>query len=74
MQKAGYLPIAIFVLPESVWTNYYAVTRRLQKVFLEKYKNNKTVEEFITSQRYESELYNRFKEYYGYVFFIGKKI
>lgn len=52
MQKAGYLPIATFVLPEFVWTDYYAVTRRLQKIFLEKYKNSKTVEEFINSKRY----------------------
>lgn len=74
MQKAGYLPVATFILPESVRLNYYAVTRKLQKVFLEKYKNNKAVEEFIASQRYESELYDRFKEYYGYVFFIGQKI
>ena len=34
----------------------------------------KTAEEFITSQRYEAELYKKYKAYYGYMFYIGKKI
>jgi len=74
MQKAGYLPIATYILPESIWTDYYSITKKLQEVFLEKYKGNKTVEEFVASQRYEAELYDKYKEYYGYVFYIGKKI
>lgn len=74
MQKAGYFPIATYILPESIWTEYYAVTKKLQEVFLEKYQGNKTVEEFVASQRYEAELYDKYKEYYGYVFYIGKKM
>ncbi|GAB3423278.1 class I SAM-dependent methyltransferase [Niabella aquatica] len=74
MQKAGFLPIAIYTLPETIWTDYYAITKKLQELFLEKYKGNKTVEEFVASQKYEAELYDKYKDYYGYVFYIGKKI
>lgn len=30
--------------------------------------------EFIAGQRREMELYDKYKEFYGYVFYIGKKI
>ena len=29
---------------------------------------------FITNQRHEAELYRKYKDYYCYVFYIGKKI
>ncbi len=75
LQNAGYIPVASFILPESCWTEqYYEPQSAVQETFLKKYKGNKTVEEFIASQRYEAELYYRYKEYYGYVFYIGKKI
>ncbi|MFT3739828.1 MAG: class I SAM-dependent methyltransferase [Breznakibacter sp.] len=74
MQKAGYLPIATFVVPETCWTNYYSVTQETQESFLKKYNGNKTAEEFIGYQRYEAELYYKYKAHYGYVFYIGKKI
>jgi len=74
MQKAGYLPIATFVVPETCWTNYYSVMQETQKSFLKKYNGNKTAEEFVGYQRYEAELYYKYKAYYGYVFYIGKKI
>ena len=31
-------------------------------------------EELVENQRHEAELYNKYKEFYGYVFYIGKKI
>ena len=75
MEKAGYLPIATFVVPKSCWIDYYEVQNpQMQESFLEKYKGNKSAEEFIAYQRYEAELYHKYKEYYGYVFYIGKKI
>ena len=75
MQKAGYIPIATFVLPEYCWTeNFYAPQAAAQEAFLKKHAGNKSAQEFIASERYEAQLYYRFKEYYGYVFFVGKKI
>lgn len=75
MQKAGYLPVATFILPESCWTeHFYAPQLQVQEDFLLKYPGNKTVEDFIANQRHETLLYHKYKDYYGYVFFIGKKL
>jgi ubiquinone/menaquinone biosynthesis C-methylase UbiE len=75
LQEAGYVPVASFILPENCWTeNFYAPQVVSQKVFLEKYKGNKAAEELVANEKREAELYSKYKEYYGYVFYIGKKI
>jgi len=75
MQKAGYIPVATFILPENCWTeHYFAPAVRAQEKFLEKYAGNKTAEKFVELQRHDAELYRKYKQYYGYVFYIGKKI
>lgn len=75
IQKAGYVPAAVFILPESCWTEHYHVPQTaVQEMFLHQYPGNETVEEFIAFQRHEAELYRKYKEFYGYVFYIAKKI
>lgn len=74
MQKAGYIPTAVFILPENCWIkNYYNPQVEAQDRFLEKYKGNKIAEELIANQRSEAELYSRYRKYYGYAFYIGRK-
>lgn len=75
MQNAGYVPIANFILPENCWIeNYYTPQVSARKDFLRKHKGNKTAEELVANERREAELYYKYKEFYGYVFYIGKKI
>ena len=75
MQKAGYIPVATFILPENCWTeHFYAPLVASQEAFLKKYAGNTTVEEFIASEQHETSLYHKYKAYYGYVFYIGKRI
>jgi SAM-dependent methyltransferase len=75
MQKAGYIPIASFILPEYCWTdNFYLPQVKAQGFFLKKYNGNQTAIELVANQRHEAQLYSRYKDYYGYVFYIGKKI
>jgi len=74
MQNAGYIPVAAFILPESCWTeNFYAPQKKAQEIFLKKHSGNITAEKFIANERHETQLYSKYKEYYGYVFYIGKK-
>mgnify|MGYP006285414219 CR=1 FL=1 len=74
MQKAGYIPVATFILPEDCWTeHFYAPQVTAQELFLRKHAGNKTAEELVANQRKEARLYDCYKEYYGYVFYIGKK-
>lgn len=75
MQKAGYIPVAVFILPENCWIeNFYAPQVSAQEKFLKKYAGNKLAEELVENQRHEAELYYKYKKYYGYAFYIGKKI
>lgn len=75
MQKAGYIPVATFILPENCWTeNFYAPQAAAQESFLKKYAGNKTAAELVANERREAALYQKYKAFYGYVFYIGKKI
>ena len=75
MQQTGYLPVATFVLPENCWTeHFYAPQAIAQENFLKKYAGNSTVESLIASQRHEAQLFDKYKAYYGYVLYIGKKL
>src|SRR5574344_478239 len=75
MQSAGYMPVATFILPEECWTdNFYTLQKRAQEIFLAKYPDNPAAANLIGYQRHEAELYSKYKQYYGYVFYIGKKI
>jgi SAM-dependent methyltransferase len=75
MQNAGYVPVATFVLPENCWTeHFYTPQATAQENKLKKYAGNKTVEDFIENERREEAIYHKYKAYYGYVFYIGKRI
>ena len=54
--------------------HYFALKIAAQEIFLNKYAGNETAEEFSALQSVEEELYRKYKEFYGYVFFIAKKI
>jgi ubiquinone/menaquinone biosynthesis C-methylase UbiE len=75
LQKAGYIVRATFVLPENCWTeNFYIPQINAQKEFLRKHQANKFAIELVENQRQESELYFKYKQFYGYVFYIAKKL
>ncbi len=75
MQAAGYVPVATFIIPESCWTeNFFAPCAQTQEAYLKKHAGNKMSEDLVAGQRREKELYDNYKEFYGYVFYVGKKI
>jgi ubiquinone/menaquinone biosynthesis C-methylase UbiE len=75
MQKSGYGFVAAFTLPEKCWTDNYFIPREVaEKALFEKHTGNKMAEAFIKNNKYEVELYSKYKQYYGYVFYIGRKI
>lgn len=43
------------------------------EAFLKKYDYADEVKEFIEAGKIEVDMYNRFKDYYSYVFYIAKK-
>jgi len=75
MQKAGYMPVATFILPENCWIEHFYIPQiSVREKFLKENAGNKAVEGFIANQKHETQLYYKYKEFYGYVFYIGKKI
>jgi ubiquinone/menaquinone biosynthesis C-methylase UbiE len=75
MQKSGYIPLAAFTLPESCWIdNYFIPQKARQEEFLKNNAGNKAVEDMIAFMKREADLYSKYKQYYGYVFYVGKKI
>lgn len=75
MLKAGYKPVATFMLPESCWLeHFFTPLMKAREEFLAKHAGNETVEKLMEFQRYDAEMYGKYKEFYGYVFYIGKKI
>ena len=75
MQEVGYVPVASFILPDECWIkHFYELQDVVQEEFLKKHAGNKAAEGFIANQRHEMQLYYKHKEFYGYVFYIGKKI
>ncbi len=74
IQQAGYLPVAIFIIPEYCWTkNFFEPQLKIQEDFLNKHLDNPYVKEFVDYMKHEAVLYSKYKEYYGYVFYIFKK-
>lgn len=74
LQKAGYTVKACFVLPENCWTeHFFAPQKKTQPLFLSNNPSNEMAESLVKNMRREAELYDKYKEYYGYVFFIAQK-
>ncbi len=73
MQRAGYEFVAAFVLPESLWADFYAAQGEARKIFMKKYAGNPAAEALVAGERYEESLWNKYKASYGYVFYIGRK-
>lgn len=75
MQDAGYVPEAVFLLPDICWTeNFYIPQEENQKGYLLRHRDNQMAAELVRNQRHEAEMYSLYHSYYGYVFYIGKKM
>jgi SAM-dependent methyltransferase len=75
LQRTGYKPAACFCIPDECWIDhFYAPQVKVQQAFLESHPGNKAVEGFVRNQRHEESLYHKYRKFYGYAFFIGKKI
>jgi len=73
IEKCGYKPINHFTLPESAWWDYYNPIIKKLPGLKEKYKENKEALSVIAEEGIEIELYRKFSDFYGYVFYIMQK-
>jgi len=74
IEKCGYTSVAHFILDDKCWIdNYYQPLLENTEAFLKKYDYADEAKEFIEAGKIEADLYNRFKDYYSYVYYIAKK-
>lgn len=74
LDQAGYDLVAAFVLPEACWTEHFFKPQvGLQERFLRLHAGHAAIEDFIANERHAMELYEQYKAYYGYVFYIARK-
>ena len=73
MQRAGYEFIAAFALPETLWADFYAAQVGVQKAFLQTHADNPAAQALIDGEHYEKALWDKYKAFYGYVFYVGRK-
>jgi hypothetical protein len=75
MNGSGYAFIAAFTLPEKCWTDAYFAPRAAAEEALQTvYPGNRTLESYIKENKCEVELFSKYKQHYGYVFYIGRKM
>ena len=69
--RAGYTCIEHFVLPPEAWTDgYYTPIRERSEAFSEAHGRDPEIDAFLDSGLDEAAMYDRFGEYYSYVFFV----
>ena len=74
IEKCGYTSAVHFALDDKCWQdNYYQPILERSEAFLKKYDYADEVKEFVEAGKIEADMYNRFKDYYSYVFYIAKK-
>jgi ubiquinone/menaquinone biosynthesis C-methylase UbiE len=74
IKKCNYKIIGYFPLPEDAWWDFYynPLEKRLKKL-KSKYKNNPKALEMINEEQKEIDLYRKYNEWYGSVFYIMQK-
>ena len=75
VEKSGYRETGHFVLPESAWwEDYYTPLEKRIGVLGEKYRGNEEALAFLHTSQREIELYRKYSEWYGYVFYVMQKL
>ena len=69
------MPVSHFVLPKSGWWNdyYHPLVKKIEFLKI-KHATHKEVLAQLEEEEREIELYQKFSDYYGYVFYLMKKV
>lgn len=71
INRAGYKLIDHFKLPDTAWMDdYYIPLEKRLKNFRQKYQTDKNAFELIESIQLEIDIFRKYSDYYGYVFYI----
>lgn len=74
IENAGLIPVAHFVLSPYCWKeNYYAPLAGKEEWFLKNHEGDPLAAEIVEENRRERALYDKYGDYYGYVFYVMRK-
>jgi ubiquinone/menaquinone biosynthesis C-methylase UbiE len=73
IKKSGYKRVDHFILPESAWWEYYNPIINKLPYLKQKYASDEKAMAVIEEEEKEIELYRKYSEFYGYVFYIMQK-
>ena len=74
LQECGYEFIDAFNLPDECWIdNYYQSMQERIELFRSRYRFSQGILNFVNREAQEIDLYMKYRQYYGYTFFIGRK-
>lgn len=75
LEKAGYSPMAYFILPEHCWLdNYYQPLESSFPEFLARNYNSEEAKAIVEAERKEITLYRKYCTYYSYGVYIARKL
>ena len=75
LEENGFTPVGYFILPQSSWLdNYYKPLKNKMPSFLEKHNNSPMAQSIVEESKEEMRLYNKYKDYYSYGFYIANKL
>jgi ubiquinone/menaquinone biosynthesis C-methylase UbiE len=75
LQARGFTPLGYFVLPVHCWLdNYYRPLQQRLAAFLEEHDNSEAAQEIVAAEEVEISLYERYREYFSYGFYIARKM
>lgn len=75
LEEAGYRPEGYFALSEESWTrNYYGPLEAVFDAFLERNGHSEAARAIIDAEREEIAFYKEYKAYFGYGFYIARKV
>ncbi len=75
LERQGYTPLGYFVLPRRCWLDgYYRPLQQRFPAFLKTHGNSPAARAIVEEQQQEIELYERYGDYFGYGFYIARKV
>lgn len=73
LKEAGYSKVGHFMLPESAWwSSYYRPIEKKLIILRQEHQDDETALAILEKEAREIELFRKYSQYYGYVFYVGQ--
>lgn len=74
LEEAGYAPMGFFMLPARCWEGYYGPIERDLEAFVARHGGAAEAVAIAEGERAEIDLYRRFGEWFGYGFYVARRV